>query len=387
MDFDLSPEQLLLQEAVRDFVKRECTREVMDECFRLGRCEPALWRRLADAGWLGISLPEEYGGSGGDILDLTLVAEQLARAGPVMSPYLASSCFGGKTIGLFGSEEQKREFLPRLAAGELIFALSISEPGGGTDVLGAMTTRADPDGDGWILNGQKMWTSNAQIADYLVVVARTTPREGVDKPAQGISLFLVPRDLPGVALQKVDTVIHHCDTNLVYYDDVRLPGTALLGERDRGFYQLLSTLNNERILVAARCLGIGQAAFEEASAYAKQRHAFGKPIGQLMAVQHFVADMATELEASRLLTYRAAWLQSQGRPCGLESTMAKMYAAEAGYRACDHAVQIHGGMGLVEDSPVQRWYREIRLFRIAPLNNEACRNMIAEQAAGLPRSF
>lgn len=387
MDFDLSPEQSLLQEAVRDFVKRECTPEVMDECFRLGHCVPGLWRRLADAGWLGISLPEEYGGSGGDILDLTLVTEQLARAGPVMSPYLASSCFGGKTIGLFGSEEQKREFIPRLAAGELVFALSISEPGGGTDVLGAMTTRADPDGDGWVLNGQKMWTSNAQVADYLVVVARTTPRGDVDKPAQGVSVFLVPSDLPGITLQKVGTVIHHCDTNLVYYDDVKVPATALLGERDRGFYQLLSTLNNERILVAARCLGIAQAAFEEAAAYAKERHAFGKPIGQLMAVQHFLADMATEIEASRLLTYRAAWLQSRGRSCGLESTMAKMYAAEAGFRACDQAVQIHGGMGLVEDSPIQRWYREIRLFRIAPLNNEACRNMIAEQAAGLPRSF
>lgn len=387
MDFDLSDEQLLLQQSVADFIHRECTKDVIDRCFELGHCVPELWSKLARSGWLGVSIPEEFGGSGGSILDLTLIAEQLGRVGPVMSPFLASACFGGKTIGMFGSEAQKKEMLPRIAEGELIFALSISEPDGGTDVLGAMSTRAERTSDGWRISGQKMWTSNAQIADYLVVVARTTPRAQTEKATQGITIFLVPSDTPGITLQKIDTVIGHCDTNLVFYDDVVVGDDAVLGEVDRGFYQLLATLNNERILIAARCLGIAQGAYAETIDYAKQRKMFGTTLGHMMVPQHMMADMIADTEAARWLTYRAAWLQSQGRPCGVESTMAKMVASEAAYRTCDAAVQLHGGMGLALETPVQRYWREARLFRIAPVNNEQCRNMLAEQVAGMPRSY
>lgn len=385
MHFDLTPEQQALRHAAREFMRRECPPEVIHRAIAEGRHSDTLWRRMAELGWLGVAIDERYGGSGGDILDMAILMEELSRGEPAIGPYFNTVCFGGKSVGFFGSDAQKEFFLPRITRGDCVFALSITEPGGGTDVLGAMQTRAERNGDGWILNGAKMFTSAAQRADYLLVVARTERR--VAKPAQGITLLIVPRGAPGVTVRKIDTIVPIEDTNAVFYDNVRIPADAVLGEEGRGFYQLLATLNNERILGGAAALGCGVAAYEAALEYSRQRTAFGKIIGQFQAIQHYLADMATELDAARLMVHRAAWLQSQGRECGAEATMAKMYAADAAVRACDRAIQIHGGMGLTNEVEVARYWRLARLWQIGPITNEQCRNIIAQLRCELPRSY
>ena len=385
MHFDLTPEQQALRHAARDFMRRECPPEVIHRAIAEGRHSDTLWRRMAELGWLGVAIDERYGGSGGDILDMAILMEELSRGEPAIGPYFNTVCFGGKSIGFFGNDAQKEFFLPRITRGDCVFALSITEPGGGTDVLGAMQTRAERNGDGWVLSGAKMFTSAAQRADYLLVVARTEPRAA--KPARGITLFIVPRATPGVTIRKIDTIVPIEDTNAVFYDGVRIPADAVLGEEGRGFYQLLATLNNERILGGAAALGCGVAAYEAALEYARQRTAFGKIIGQLQAIQHYLADMATELDAARLMVHRAAWLQGQGRECGAEATMAKMYAADVAVRACDRAIQIHGGMGLTNEVEVARYWRLARLWQIGPITNEQCRNTIAQLRCELPRSY
>ncbi|MBI2205530.1 MAG: acyl-CoA/acyl-ACP dehydrogenase [Candidatus Rokubacteria bacterium] len=387
MDFDLTDEQRQLRDSVRAFMRQECTRDVVQRALAEGRHSERLWRRMAEMGWLGVAIDERYGGAGGNIVDMAIIVEALAPGEPAIGPYFATVCFGGKSVGFFGSEAQKRFYLPRITAGECVFSLSITEPGGGTDVLGAMQTHAERDGDGWVLNGAKMFTSAAQRADYIVVVARTTRRTDVRKAAEGVTLFIVPRTAPGVTVRKIETIVPIEDTNAVFYDNVRLPADAVLGEEGRGFYQLLATLNNERILGGAAALGCGVAAYDAALAYARERTAFGKIIGQMQAIQHYLADMTTELDAARLLVYRAAWLQSEGRECGAEATMAKMYAADVAVRACDRAIQIHGGMGLTEEVDVARYWRLARLWQIGPITNEQCRNIIAQMRCELPRSY
>ena len=387
MDFDLTDEQRALRNAVREFVRKECPPEVIHQAIRDGRHSERIWRRMAELGWLGVAIDERYGGSGGDIVDMALIIETLAPCDPAIGPYFTSVCFGGKSVGYFGTDAQKEFFLPRITAGECVFALSITEPGGGTDVLGAMQTRAERDGDGWVLNGAKMFTSAGQQADYIVVVARTMRREAVRKAAEGITLFIVPARAPGVSMRKIDTIVPIEDTNAVYYDQVRVPASAVLGDEGRGFYHLLATLNNERILGAACALGLGTAAYEAALQYSRERVAFGKIIGQMQVIQHYLADMTTELDAARLMVYRAAWLQSRGRECGVEATMAKMYASDVAVRTCDRAIQIHGGMGLTNECEVARYWRLARLWQIGPITNEQCRNIIGQMRCELPRSY
>src|SRR3990167_1552805 len=231
VNFDLTDEQMQLRQAVREFVKKECPPEVIHRALKEGRHSEALWRRMAELGWLGVAIDERYGGSGGNIVDMVLIMEGLAPCDPAIGPYFTTVCFGGKSVGFFGSEAQKELFLPRIANGECVFALSITEPGGGTDVLGAMQTRAERDGDGWVLTGAKMFTSAGQQADHIVVVARTTRREAVKKAAEGITLFIVPAKAPGVTMRKIDTIVPIEDTNAVFYDQVRVPHSAVLGER------------------------------------------------------------------------------------------------------------------------------------------------------------
>jgi alkylation response protein AidB-like acyl-CoA dehydrogenase len=385
MDFDLTAEQASFRESVRAFVKRECGPDVVRRVVASGRHDEAVWRKLADAGLLGVAIAAEHGGMGGDTVDMCLALEALAPYTAVTGPYFTSICFGGKTISAFGSDEQKRKLLPELCAGRLRFALSITEPGGGTDVLGALRTRArrDPAG-GWILDGAKSFTSQAELADYLVVVARTA--EGA-RPADGVSVFLVPRGAPGVTLHEIDTILEGARTYQVFYENVRVDDGALLGEEGRGFYHLLATLNNERVGIAAMCVGLGHAALDEAVAYAREREAFGKPIAAFQALQHFAAESATELELARLCTLRAAWVESRGRARGVEATMAKMAAADAAVRAADRAMQICGGMGLTNDMNLLRYWRSARVFQVGPITQEQCKNLIAEKLLGMPRSY
>ncbi len=385
MDFDLSDEQRAFRDQVRAFVKRECPPDAVKRAVAAKRHDEGVWRKLAGAGLLGVALAPEHGGSGGDVIDLCLALEALAPVTPLIGPYFTTTCFGGKSIGYFGSDEQKRRLLPELCAGRLRFALSITEPGGGTDVLGALRTRARrAPGGGWILDGAKVFTSQADVADYLVVVARTAESA---KPAEGVSVFLVPRAAPGVTLTEIDTILESARTFSVFYDGVQVGDDALLGEEGRGFYHLLATLNNERIGIAALCVGLGQAAVDEAVAYARERHAFGRPIAAFQALQHHAAEAATEIELARLATWRAAWLEAHDRPRGVEATMAKMAAADAAVRACDRAMQICGGMGLTNDMNLLRYWRAARVFQVGPITQEQCKNLIAEKLLKMPRSY
>jgi alkylation response protein AidB-like acyl-CoA dehydrogenase len=295
-----------------------------------------------------------------------------------------TSFSGAKSVGLYGTEEQKQRYLPAMAAGRDKWSISITEPGGGTDVLGAMKTTAKRVEDGWLLNGQKIWSTLAHVADYLLVVARTSSQ---DKPSQGLTVFIVAGKAKGVTATPIPKLgMRAIGSCVVILDDVFVPDEDVLGEVDNGWKQFTGTLNNERIMVAAVCCGIQQGVLEDAIAYAKERHAFGKPIGQMQRIQHYIADMATWLELSRLITYKAAKLQSEGLPCHVESTMAKMVASEWANEAADLGIQILGGMGYSAETDAQRYWRDSRLYRIGPISNEMCRNFIGEQL-GLGRSF
>lgn len=383
MDFDLDEDQQLLRESAREFVARECPPELVREHAAAGTYDPMLWKKFAATGWLGIGIDPEYGGSGGTVLDMAVVLEATAPAIEAIGPTFATMCFGGQALMTMGSEEQKREFLPRLVDGDARFALSITEPGGGTDVLGAMRTTATEVDGGWRINGSKMFTSAATDADHLVVVARTSPPGA--KQAHGISVFLVDREAEGIELQRLP-VMNDEDTNAVFYDDVFVPEHRLLGELDRGFYGLLGMLNNERLGIGAMCVGWGEAGFTEVRQHATEREAFGGVIGRFQAVQHHVARMHLLVEQARLMVYKAAWLQAEGRPCGLEATSAKSVAAENVFQALDLGMQVLGGRGYTLESDLNRYWRRVRLFRLAPISNEMALNVIAEWL-GMPRSF
>jgi alkylation response protein AidB-like acyl-CoA dehydrogenase len=298
---------------------------------------------------------------------------------------MMSSCFGAKALAFAGNEKQQQELLPRLARGQAMFAISVTEPDGGTDVLNVMKTTARPDGDHFIINGSKVWTTCAHLADYMVVYARTDPH--ATKKTQGITTFLVDPKTPGIEIRKINKLgIRATSSFEVFYNDTRVPRENILGRLDYGFYDLLPMLNNERILVAAICLGLAQAAFTDALEYAQQRHAFGKPVGQFQAIQHELARTATDIELAKLITYKAAWMQSLGRECGQEANMAKLVAANAACQAADRGMQILGGYCYSMEFDMQRYWRDSRLYRIAPITDEMVLNFIGERL-GLPRSF
>jgi alkylation response protein AidB-like acyl-CoA dehydrogenase len=345
-----------------------------------------VWNALGEAGYLGIPIDTQYGGAGGDILDMVIVVEEMAKkSASIALTFMMSSCFGAKALAFAGTEKQKQELLPRLARGQLMFAISVTEPDGGTDVLNAMKTMARADGDSFVINGSKVWTTCAHISDYMVVYARTNPN--APKKTQGITTFLVDPKTPGVEIRKINKLgIRATSSFEVFYNDVRVPRDNILGRLDYGFYDLLPMLNNERILVAAICLGLAQAAFADALAYAQQRHASGKPIGQFQAIQHELARTATDIELAKLITYKAAWMQSLGQECGQEANMAKLVAANAACQAADRGMQILGGYCYSMEFDMQRYWRDARLYRIAPITDEMVLNFIGERL-GLPRSF
>jgi len=386
LNFDLGKEKDFLRQNIRALVEREAPPEYAREMDEKEEFPHKVWKALAEGGFLGIPISEEYGGAGGDVLDMTIVVEELSRrSGSIGLTFFMSSCFGAKTLQLCGSEEQKRKLLPALAQGKIMFALSLTEPDGGTDVLGAMKTFAADKGDHFLLNGQKVWTTGANVADYLIVVARTNDK--VEKKADGISVFLVDKNSPGVKLRKLDKLgIRATQSFEVFYDNVKVPKENLLGVKDKGFYQILGMLNNERILTAALCLGEAQAAFDDALAYAKQRKAFGRPIGQYQAIQHKISWMKTKVELIRMMTYKAAWLQTLGRDCAIEANMAKLVAADFGGEVTDAGMQVLGGYCYSREYDMQRYWRDIRLHKVGPVSDEMILSFIGERL-GLPKSY
>jgi alkylation response protein AidB-like acyl-CoA dehydrogenase len=344
-----------------------------------------LWDDFADAGFHGIGIAEEYGGQGGDVVSQVVLGQGLARnLGGLVAVWGIPSFAGAKSVGAYGTNEQKQRFLPDLAKGKVRFAIAITEPGGGTDVLGAMRTRAKPVSGGWTISGQKVWSTGAHVADYLLVLAVSHPK---DTTSRRCSLFLVPASSDGLTFRPIPKLgIRAVASNEVYLDDVFVPDELLLGEPGRGWGNIVSTLNSERILTASFATGMIEGVLEDAVEYLQQRSAFGGPIGRFQILQHYVADIAAWLRQSELITYYAALLQQNNQPCGTEATMAKMVTADYVTQAADLGIQILGGMGYSQETDMQRYWRDSRLFRIAPITNEMSKNMIAE-SFGLPRSY
>jgi len=386
VDFELPEHLKALQRTIRDYLEREVPRSRIRELDEQARFPYEEWEGIARLGLIGAPFPEEYGGAGGNILDEVVITEELARGFTALSfAYLVTVSFGGMSILWFGNEEQRRKYLPPMCAGQARYALALTEPGGGTDILGALRTSAVRDGDDFVLNGQKVYITGASVANALIVVARTGPP--VRKKGEGLTLFLVDLPAKGMEIRPMHKLglraVASCE---VFLNDVRVPATAVLGQEGQGWYHIIQSLNNERIEIAALCLGIAQAALDDAVAYALERRAFGKPIGQFQAIQHMLADSFVEVELARMAVYRAAWLQSQGRPVAADAALAKLVASETAMRVTDRGMEILAGVGYMMETDMQRYWRDARLFTFAPISNEMVRNFLGEHL-GLPRSY
>lgn len=386
MDFDFSEEQLMLQDSVRRFCEKELPKDVVRKSDENEELPLRIWPKMAELGWLGIALPEEYGGTGGSIIEQLIIMEELSRRSPALAIcFMTTNSFGARTIFNNGSESQKKAFLPKISRGEVKFCLALTEPGGGTDVLGALKTKAETQGSEFVINGQKTFISDASVADYMILVARTD--ENPAKKSKGFSLILVDMNRDGVEIQKLNKLgIRPSVVSEIFLTDVHVPLDNLIGTRQEGWRHLLDTLNNERILVAGYALGIGQSAFDDAVSYAKERDAFGRPISQFQAIQHYLSDMYVRLELARLITYKAAWLQSLAKPCGVESTMAKLVASEAGLEIATNGMRILAGYGYMMEYDMQRYYRDAMQAVVTPITNEMSKNYIG-QSLGLGRSY
>ncbi len=384
---ELSEEDQLFLEVVRKWVDKECPKDWCRELeSREHQFPHELWGKLSEFGAHGIGIPEDYGGQGGTIVTQALFAREFARTAAGLAWVWGVTSFSGSKAILFsGSESQKAEFLPRIARGELKTAMSFTEAGGGTDLLGGLATSAAVDGDDWIINGEKIWSTGADVADYLLVMART--EKNPEKPSRGISIFLVPRNADGVTVTPMPKLgmraVSSCSVSMT---DVRVSDSLLLGEAGNGWYQSTRTLNNERLINAATCLGMLDGVIEDAVDHMKTRKAFGKAIGQFQSLQHYLADMAMWQKQGELMLLHTAHLQTEGRQCAVESTMVKITCSEAVGKAADLGIQILGGMGYSAETDMQRYWRDSRLLRIGPVSNEMGRNMIAE-SYGMPRSF
>ena len=373
MDFELTDEQRLLRDTVRDFARSEVA-PVAEELDRTKSFPYELVGKLGELGLMGIPFPERYGGGGGDSLSYALCVEELTRVdSSVAITVAAHHSLGTLPIYMFGSEEQKREWVPQLASGEKLAAFGLTEAGAGSDA-GAARTRAELQGGEWVINGSKMFITNAgtDITACVTITAVT----GEDE----ISNIIVPNGTPGYEIAEPMRKLgwRASDTRELSFRDVRVPEGNLLGPRGQGFQQFLEILDGGRISVAAMGVGLAQGAYDLAAAYAKERQQFGKPIASFQAVQFALADMATEIEAGRNMVYKAAWLKDQGRPFGKEAAMAKLYTGELSNRAANAALQIHGGYGFMDEYAISRLYRDQKILEIGEGTNEVQRMVIAK---------
>ena len=388
MDFALSAEQ----ETIREAVARLC--EQFDDAYWLardadGRFPHELHQALAAEGFLGICIPQEYGGSGLGITEAAIMMQAIAQSGAAMSGASAvhMNIFGLNPVVQFGTPEQKRRMLPPLVAGREKSCFAVTEPDTGLDTT-KLKTRAERRGDRYVVNGQKIWTSTAQVADKILLLARTTPLEGVRKKTEGLSLFYTTLDRSRVEVRAIEKMGRKAvDSNQVFFDGLEIPVEDRIGEEGRGFEYILHGMNAERILIAAEAVGVGLVALAKATAYAKERVVFGRPIGQNQSIQHPLAECWMELEAARLMTMNAAWLYDSGGNAGAAANAAKYLAGEAGFKACTQAVMTHGGMGYAKEYHVERYLRESLIPRIAPISPQLVLCYIAERVLGLPKSY
>jgi butyryl-CoA dehydrogenase len=376
MKFQLTEEQQMIRKMVRDFAENEIA-PIAQETDKSGQFPWQIIRKMGELGLLGLPFSEEYGGAGADTVSYAIAMEEISRVcgstGITLAAHISLATF---PIYHFGSEEQKRKYVHKLASGEWIGAFGLTEPGAGSDA-GGTKTRAVLDGDEWVINGQKCFITNGSIADVVVLTAVTNPEKGT----RGISSFIVEKGTsgfrPGRDEEKMG--LKGAITSELFFEDCRIPKENILGTPGEGFKQALITLDGGRISIGAMALGLAQGAFERALAYSKERQQFGQPICNFQAVQWMLADMATEIDAARLLLYRAAWLEDQGVRFTKEAAMAKLYASEVAERACFKALQIHGGYGYMREYEVERMYRDQRLCTIGEGTSEIQRLVIARQ--------
>ncbi len=376
MDFDLSEEQRLWQQAVHDFVAREVkpkAREVDEKA----EFNWEAMHKMGPLGLLGLNIPEEYGGAGVDAVSAAIAIEELGwGCGSTALSIAAHNGLGCAPISLFGTEELKQTFLPHAASGEgKLAALALTEPGAGSDLKGGVRTRAQRQGDEWVINGSKMWCTNAGIADFIVTLVRTRAEGG----SHSLSQIVVPADTPGLHIGAPEKKmgLKGSPTYAVTFENVCVPLTNLVGKEGDGLQQTLTVLDGGRIGIGALSVGLAQAAFEEAVRYARERQTFGQPIAEYEAIQWIIADAATEIQTARWNVYYAAWLKGLNRPFSVAASMAKLYATEMAERVCRNAIQIFGGYGYSQEYPVERIYRDARLMTIGEGTSEIQRLIIA----------
>jgi acyl-CoA dehydrogenase len=388
MDFALNAEQ----QAICDEVQKACAPfndEYWLERDKTGEFPHDFHRAMAAGGWLGITMPEEYGGAGLGATEAALMMHTVANSSGAMSAASAIhiNIFGPHPIVVFGSEEQKQRWLPDLVQGTVKSCFGVTEPDAGLDTT-SIKTRAVRKGDGYQVDGKKVWTSTAQEAGQIMLLTRTTPKEECARPTEGMTLFYTKLDrdycdvrtIPKMGRAAVDS----CE---VFIDALQVPEEDRIGEEGKGFNYLLHSLNPERILIAAEAIGIGRNALSRATNYARERVVFGRPIGQNQSIQHPLAQSWMELEAAWLVTMRAASLYDAGQSCGIEANSAKYLGGEAGFQACTQAVMTHGGMGYAKEFHVERLMREVMITRLAPISPQLILCYIAEKALGLPKSY
>ena len=380
------------QQQIRDSVLRLCAKfdaEYWRRTDETGDFPEAFVAEMAKAGWLGAAMPQELGGSGLGLTEAAIAMQAVAESGAGFSgaSALHLNIFGPMPLARFGTEAQKQKLIPRLIAGEDRMCFGVTEPDAGLDTT-SLTTRAIRTNAGYVIRGRKMWTTMAQRATKMLIVARTTPKDEVKKPTDGISLFYVDFDRTKIQATPIPKMGRKAiESNAVFIDDLEVPADALVGEEGKGFYYLLEGLNPERVLIGAEAVGLGRAALKKAAAYAKERIVFGRPIGQNQGVAHPLARSWAELEAANLMAFKAAALYDAGRECAPEANAAKYLGGEAGFRACEAAVLAHGGMGYAKEFDVERYFREAMIPRIAPVSREMIFNFLAERVLGLPKSY
>jgi len=382
MEFELNKEQLDIQKAVRDFVKGEFKKDVIEDLLEKHEYPVNIWKKAAELGFIGIHFPEDYSGMGLGCLENILVAEELCRGDSSVGTCLILADFASEIILRSGSDEQKATWLPKIAEGEILSCGAFTEPDHGSDITSVDTT-AIKDDDEWIINGSKIFITNGgPLAGCYNVLCQTDPDA---KPSyRGLSVILVEADRPGVSATDVG---HKMGMSLSYtaevnFKDVRVPLNNLVGKENRGFYHVLEFFDESRVLVAAQALGTAQGAFDRALTYVKQREQFGKKIAQFQITQHKLADMATKIETARLLTYKAAWNFDQDRTDPKLTSMAKMYAARTAVEVCDEAIQLLGGYGYMQEYEVERFYRDAKITEIWEGTKEIQKNTIASALIG-----
>jgi acyl-CoA dehydrogenase len=391
MNFELTPEQQAIREAILALL--DPSGRLGDDYWlardRDGGFPDAFFEAFARGGWLGIAMPEAFGGSGLGITEAAIAMQAVAESGAGMSGASAVhlNIFGLNPVVVFGTDEQKARWLPPMIRGEVKACFAVTEPNTGLNTL-ALQTRAERCPGGYVLSGQKIWTSTAQVATRMLILARTTPADRVARPTEGLSLFYTELDRRHVEAREIDKMGRKAvDSNQLFIDSLPVPEEDRIGDEGKGFQYMLHGFNPERILIAAEAVGLGRAALTRAARYARECVVFGRPIGQNQAIQHPLAERWMQLEAANLMVLKAAALYDEGKPCAAEANAAKYLAAEAGYAACESAVMTHGGMGYAREFHVERYLREALIPRIAPVSRELILCYVAERVLGLPKSY